>query len=71
MCPGEGLLKFLQLEAGKGRSVAALFSLGRVIVRLRLTLGAGRRRSWMDTLFFGFHFFSGDAHLRGLRRSRR
>lgn len=53
MRPGEGLFKFLQLEASKGRSIATLLSLGRKVVGLRLTFGAGWRRSRVGALFFG------------------
>lgn len=66
--PGEGLLELLQLEAGKGRPVATLLSLGREVVGLGFALGAGWRRSRMRALFLGSSdFFRGDAHLSGLK----
>lgn len=71
MRPGEGLLELFQLKAGKGRSVTALFSLGREVVGLRFALGARRRRSRMSALFLGPHLLRGDAHLGGLGRRRR
>lgn len=71
MRPGEGLLELFQLKAGKGRSVTALFSLGREVVGLRFALGAHRRRSRMSALFLGPHLLRGDTHLDGLGRRRR
>lgn len=67
MRPGEGLFQLLQLEAGKGRSVATLLSLRRKVVGLRLALGAGRRRSRVGALFLGPYLLGRDAHLGGLR----
>lgn len=71
MRPGEGLFKLLQLEAGKSRSVATLLSLRCKVVGLRLTLGAGRRRSRVGALFLRPYLLGRDAHLSGLRCRRR
>lgn len=71
MRPGEGFFELFQLKAGKGRSVTALFSLGREVVGLRFALGASRRRSRMSAFFLGPHLLRGDAHLGRLGRRRR
>ena len=63
MRPGEGLLELLQLEAGKGRPIPALFPLRSKVVDLSLTFRARRCRPGMCTILFWSHFLGRNAHL--------
>lgn len=67
MSSRESFLEFLQLEAGEGSPISALFPFRREVVDLRLAFRAGRRCSRVVALFLGSHLFRRDSHLSRLR----
>lgn len=70
MSSRESFLEFLQLEAGEGSPISALFPFRCKVVDLGLAFRAGRRCSRVVALFLGSHFFRRDSHLSRLRRCR-